>query len=86
MTKTKESQEIVPHALVIAAKTFASKPRVIGEIVCALVGSISEKSLSEVQAYILADCREEINERLERRAAARARKAKQRSANNSLTN
>ena len=75
---TKESHEIVPHALVIAAKTFASKPRVIGEIVCALVGSITDKNLSEVQAYILADCREEINERLARRAAAAERKAKQR--------
>ena len=75
---TNESQEIVPHALVIAAKTFASKPRVIGEIVCALVGSITDKNLSEVQAYILADCREEINERLARRAAAAERKAKQR--------
>lgn len=75
---TKENQEIVPHALVIAAKTFANKPRVIGEIVCALVGSTSEKNLSEVQKYILADCRAEITERLARRAKATERKRAQR--------
>lgn len=76
---TKESQEIVPHALVIAAKTFADKPSLIGEVVCALVGE-KTKPLSEVQRYILADCREEIAERLARRAAAAERKARQRGA------
>lgn len=76
--KETESQEIVPRALMIAAKTFTDKPRLVGECLIALVKGTTPAGFSDVQRYILQDCREELAERQERRAQAAERKRAQR--------
>lgn len=81
-------EEIFPRALMIAARTFSNKPKVVGEILVALVkgkdssgtargittSGESRTGLSEVQEYILAECREEIAERVAKREEWRKRK------------
>lgn len=69
---------LFPRALEIAAKTFAKKPQLVGEIVIALCGVGEKKSLSEVQQYIIADCRAELEERKAKREADKERKRRQR--------
>ena len=49
---------IIPHALVIAAKTFAKNPKMVGEVLVALVNETGEAKLSDVQKYILTSCNE----------------------------
>lgn len=68
---------IFPRALVTAAKTFAKKPKVLGEVLIALVTG-ETKDLSEVQQYIVAECRAELEYRQSRRESARERKRRQR--------
>ena len=72
---------VFPRSLMIAAKTFADRPKVVGEILVALVapkGAAAERGLSDMQKYVLAECREEIGERLAKRKAEAERKAAQR--------
>lgn len=71
------SDLVFPSALRIASKTFADRPKIVGEILVALC-TTRKVRLSEVQEYILAECREEIAERLERRAKDAERKRMQR--------
>lgn len=65
---------IFPRALMVAAKTFADKPKIV------LVKGDNGKNLSEVQRYILDDCREDIAARKAKRDVwreqKRARRAK----------
>lgn len=71
---------IFPRALMVAAKTFADKPKIVGEVLVALVKGDNGKNLSEVQRYILDDCREDIAARKAQRDVwreqKRARRAK----------
>ena len=69
---------IFPRALLIAAKTFADKPQIVGEVLVVLCGGTAKKPLSEVQKYILAECREEIADRVARRKVEAEYKRKQR--------
>ena len=69
---------IIPRALAIAAKTFRDKPAVLGEILVAIATDEEPKRLTDVQRYIVADCREELRELAGRRAAAAERKRRQR--------
>ena len=69
---------IFPKALETAAKTFADKPQVVGEILIALVTDARKKKFSEVQEYIIAECHEEINARLKLRLKEKERKHKMR--------
>lgn len=71
-------KQIFPRAVEIAARTFKDRPKVVGEVVCALVNGGGERSLSEVQRYILQDCRADIAEIEAKREADRVRKQKQR--------
>jgi len=82
--------EIFPKALVTAARTFAKRPAVVGEVLVALVSDEGIRNeelgirnggrdrLTEVQRYIVAACREEMAELAARRAAAAERKRRQR--------
>ena len=65
---------IVPRALMIAAKTFKDRPAVVGEILVALVTESEPKKLTDVQRYILAECRDELGDVQKRRAQAAERK------------
>ena len=69
---------IFPRALEIAARSFANKPKVVGEVLVALSTGGRKMKLSEVQEYILAECLEEIKERARKRNQATERKRKQR--------
>lgn len=71
---------IFPRALRVAARTFANRPKIVGEILVALCTEEHKQKLSEVQEYILAECQDEIKTRL----AARAKntEAKRRSRTN----
>jgi len=69
---------IFPRALLIAAKTFADKPQIIGEVLVVLCGGVAKKSLTEVQKYILAECREEIEDLAAKRKVNAERKRRQR--------
>lgn len=69
---------LFPRAPEIAAMTFAKKPQMIGEIVIAPCGVGEKKNLTEVQQYIVAECREEIEERNAKREADKERKRRQR--------
>lgn len=73
------SIEIFPKALVTAARTFAKRPAVVGEVLVALVSDdAGGKALSEVQRYIVAACREEMADRATARAKVAERKRRQR--------
>lgn len=65
---------IFPRALVIAAKTFRDKPAVLGEILVAIATDEEPKRLTDVQRYIVAECREEMDVLTKRREAAAERK------------
>ncbi|HBO99107.1 MAG TPA: hypothetical protein DD637_04650 [Verrucomicrobia bacterium] len=78
MKEQQETQDIVPRALTIAAKTFGDKPKLVGECLIALVKGTTPATFSEVQRYILEDCRAELADRRKRRADAAARKRAQR--------
>lgn len=69
---------IIPHALVIAAKTFAKNPKMVGEVLVALVNETGEAKLSDVQKYILTSCNEELKDLQEKRVQAAERKRRQR--------
>ena len=69
---------IFPHALETAAKTFANRPKMLGEILVALCTDARKMKLSEVQEYILGQCFAEINEKAAQRKAAAERKRKSR--------
>ena len=72
------SAMFLPRALRIAAVTFAGQPRFLGEILVALYAEGRRVKLTDVQRFIVAECREEIGERLRRRAAETERKRRQR--------
>lgn len=79
----KISEYVFPRSLMVAAKTFADRPAMLGEILVALVGDgKGALKLSEVQRYIVVQCREEIEEatsfRTRQRAAWAERKRRQR--------
>lgn len=65
---------IVPHALAIAAKTLKDKPAAVGEILVALVTGDEPRRLTDLQRYVIAECREEFDEIERRRAADAERK------------
>ena len=69
---------IIPHALVIAAKTFAKNPKMVGEVLVALVNETGEAKLSDVQRYILGSCYEELKDLQEKREAVNERKRRSR--------
>lgn len=69
---------IFPKALERAAKAFADRPKMLGEILVALCTDARKMKFSELQEYIIAECMEEINTRLAARAGAAERKRKQR--------
>lgn len=69
---------IFPRALEIAAKTFADRPKIVGEILVALVTDSRKTKLSEVQKYILAECFDEINIKSAQRVKAAEAKRRQR--------
>ena len=68
---------IFPRALVTAAKTFRDRPKVVGEILVELVsiseGAAPSKTLSDVQRYVIAQCREELSDKERRLNLNRAR-------------
>lgn len=72
------SAAFLPRALRVAAATFADQPRFLGEILVALYADGRRAKLTDVQRFIVAECREEIAERLRRRAAETERKRRQR--------
>ena len=72
---------LFPRALEVAAKTLADRPKMLGEIVVALVGEDGGKAraaLNDVQRYVVEACRAEMDELRARRRAAAERKARQR--------
>lgn len=69
---------IFPRALRVAAKAFADRPKIVGEILVALCSDGRKMKLTETQEYILGECFDEIRERAARRAAEADRKRKQR--------
>jgi hypothetical protein len=71
---------IFPKALETAAKTFADRPKMLGEILVALCTDARKMKFSELQEYIIAECMEEMKERAKQRANAAERKRKQRGA------
>lgn len=78
VAKEAHTHIIIPHALVIAARTFPTKPRLIGEVIVALVNGTTPASFSEVQKYILADCREDLADLAARREMEKERKRRYR--------
>lgn len=72
----KNGVEIFPRALVTAARTFAKRPAVVGEVLCALVAPdvAGAAKLTDVERYIVEECRAEIAERTARRDRAAERK------------
>ena len=61
----KISEYVFPRSLMVAAKTFSDRPAMLGEILvamCGVDGATPRKTLSEVQRYIVEQCREEIAE------------------------
>ena len=69
---------IIPHTLVVAARTFRKNPRLVGEVLIALVEGSGGTGLSECQRFILASCRDELVDLQSRREAAAERKRRQR--------
>lgn len=70
---------IFPKALETAAKTFADRPKLVGEVLIAICTDARKKmKLSEVQEYIVAECMEEMKERAKQRANAAERKRRSR--------
>lgn len=69
---------IFPKALETAAKKFADRPKMLGEILVALCTDARKMKFSELQEYIIAECMEEMKERAKQRANAAERKRKQR--------
>ncbi len=76
---------LFPRALEVAAKTLADRPKMLGEIVVALVGEDggaapgkARAALNDVQRYVVEACRAEMDELRDRRMAAAERKARQR--------
>lgn len=70
----KEANEIFPRALMLAARTFAQKPKVVGEILvalCGVDGATPSKTFTELQAYIFNECLDEIAELRAARAEKR---------------
>lgn len=78
---TKEANEIFPKALMLAARTFANRPKLVGEILvalCGVDGAKPSKTFSEVQQYIYNECLDEIVERRAKRQQWADRKRSQR--------
>jgi hypothetical protein len=71
---------IFPKALETAAKTFADRQKMLGEILVALCTDARKMKFSELQEYIIGECMEEMKERAKQRANAAERKRKQRGA------
>lgn len=69
---------IFPEALEKAAKTFADRPKLVGEVLIAICTDARKMKLSEVQEYIIAECMEEMKERAKQRADAAERKHRSR--------
>lgn len=69
---------IFPKALETAAKTFADRPKLVGEVLIAICTDARKMKLSEVQEYIIAECMEEMKERAKQRADAAERKRRSR--------
>lgn len=80
----KISEYAFPRSLMVAAKTFADRPAMLGEILVAMCGVDGKGALklSDVQRYIVEQCREEIEEATSfltrQRAAWAERKRRQR--------
>ena len=81
----KISEYVFPRSLMVAAKTFSDRPAMLGEILvamCGVDGATPRKTLTEVQRYIVEQCREEIAEATSfltrQRAAWAERKRRQR--------
>ena len=71
---------IIPKALVSAAKTFRKNPKMVGEVLIALVTEGVTSKMSDVQKYILQASLDELEGIQARRKAERERKQKQRGA------
>lgn len=69
---------IFPKALETAAKTFATRPKLVGEVLIAICTDARKMKLSEVQEYILTECMDEMKERAKQRANAAERKRRSR--------
>ena len=69
---------IIPKALVSAAKTFRKNPKMVGEVLIALVTEGVTSKMSDVQKYILQASRDELEGIQARRKAAAERQRKHR--------
>lgn len=65
MADLRISEYVFPRSLIVAAKTFSDRPAMLGEILvamCGVDGKGARKTLTDVQRYIVEQCREEIEE------------------------